>query len=224
VTLARSLSTISLHLLAASWLGGCTNLLGTFEADGAGGSGSATSTGNGASISTGATSTGASPSSTSSGVEPLKRVFVTAQVFLGDFGKQDIFSLCNAAANEAKLGGAWLAWVSDGGDFPCEGGPWQLVDGSAMVGTCADLFGNTLVHPIDVTQFGKTVLSGEPFSVWTGVSSKGGLAHPDNCSAWQVAEGSVEGMVGDLRDVGPGWTEKFALRCDKAARLYCFEL
>jgi len=205
--------------MACSTLCGCTSILGTFDADGGGGAGRTTSGGSGKSVSAGtgeATSTG-------TGVGPVKRAFVTGHLFFGDFGQQDIFSICNAAANEAKLGGSWVPWVSAGGDFACTGGPWELVDSSAMVGSCADLFNNTLLHPIDVTQFGKPVLSGEVFAVWTGVSAKGGFAHPANCNAWQVNDGSSEGLVGDVRDTGPGWTEKLTLRCDKAARIYCFE-
>jgi len=153
----------------------------------------------------------------------FKRAFVTSQLFQGNFAQLDAFTICNQAATQAGLGGGWKPWVSAGVKLSCEGGPWQLVDASTQVGSCADLFNNTLLHPIDVTEFGKPVPSGTGFAVWTGVASKGGVAHKSNCDGWKTTDASDEGLVGVLHAVDATWTEKLLFRCDKEARVYCFE-
>lgn len=222
--------TRAVTLVLGLGLTGCTSVLGTFDTDGAGGGAGSTADGVGASTGAvspnggnGVGSTGPNAGSTGSGNPVFKRAFVTSKLFQGNFGQFDIFSICNQAATQAGLGGGWSPWVSSGDNFPCTGGPWQLVDGSSKVGSCDDLFNNTLVHAIDVNEFGKPVPTGEGFAVWTGVAAKGGIAHPSNCNAWQSNNTAFEGMVGDLNAVGPSWTEKLPFRCDKEARLYCFE-
>jgi hypothetical protein len=159
----------------------------------------------------------------SDGNTVFKRAFVTSELFQGNFGSVDYFSICKQAATQAGLGDDWRPWVSAGDKFLCEGGPWQLADGSSKVGSCDDLFMNKVLHPINVTEFGKTVATSEVFAVWTGVAAKGGLAHPSNCNAWQSNDAASDGLVGDLNADGPAWTAKLPLSCDKKARLYCFE-
>ena len=217
-----SRASVALLGLGAFALSGCTSVLGTFEtSDGAGGGTSSSAGSTSTTNATSSTVNGASASSTASGDPFLPRAFVTAEIFLGDFGtKGGGAALCLAAAAKAGLGGTWQAWTSEWGAVACSGGPWVLVNGEAKVGTCEQLLTNQLLHPIDVTESGEPVVA--PLAVWTGLNAQGKPSGVD-CGGWQLATGAEFGGTGLSSQTNAQWVEGLSLRCDKGARLYCFE-
>ena len=208
-------------------LAGCTNILGKFQSSnaGAGGTEAAASTTDGAGgagpSSSSSSSTDASASSSATGMPPLKRVFVTAAQYNGGFGFSNGNALCQKAADGAKLGGKYAAWLATGGvPAACKGGPFYLADGKTFVGSCDDLFAGQLKHPIDEVETGLPP-NGGTASVWTGAKPNGNGTGKD-CMGWTSLP--PDGTIGSIKDGGFGWSTAATQPCDVSARLYCLEL
>ncbi|MEM6989375.1 MAG: hypothetical protein AAF721_02720 [Myxococcota bacterium] len=161
--------------------------------------------------------------------EPIvpQRVFVTSatydasQVALAD-------QRCQLAANNAGLGGNWVAWVSGAlGDavdrLPADGGPWVLLDEahSLVAEDVADLTDGSIATAISVDQDGDAV--GAPFAVWTGTGVSG-TKDVDTCLDWTVATSAQDGMQGNHAQTTGSWTRALSPYCSTNARLYCFEI
>lgn len=187
---------------------------------------------------TGATDGGAKDSATSG-----KRVFVTSALFSGNLGgPTGADAKCQAAADAAKLGGTWMAWVSDASTSPStrftnKTGPYQLIDGTLVATSFAGL-GGTLTHAIDLTEKGTPATagasnycsSGQPYGAWSGTDSKGVYDKHDNCAGFTSASFTLTTQVqfGDPKATNYQWAAGTCLNagatyCSKQAALFCFE-
>jgi hypothetical protein len=155
-----------------------------------------------------------------------RRVFVTAgpvpALLMGAMGADD---LCRAIADDAGLGGDWMAWISDMMTWPStrftqSTVPYVLVDGTPVANGFAGLIGGSLQHAIDMNELGTTVLDAE---VWTGTSLMGDPSTYD-CLSWMNTGATVSGTVGLSSGTESNWTMSSLANCDRMdVHLYCFE-
>lgn len=161
-----------------------------------------------------------------------KRVFVTFGVTTGGgvAGVAGANAKCQLSADNAKLGGTFIAWLSVPADPVLnrlqDVGPWYLVDRTTLV------FANKLAItsgpnvPIDRDENGNKA-SGVPLLAWTGTLSNGQAAVGTNSSC----EGFVGapqggGVAGDPTKKTSEWTQADAYNpvgCGNSLHLYCIE-
>lgn len=183
--------------------------------------------------------------STTSGEPKIdKRVFVTSEIFHGNLKSQGAGTdgiagadlLCQGAADQAGLGGMWVAWVSsssvDAISRLATDGRWTLLDGTTEVFAAYTEIQFGPAHAIDMTEAGASLLpSQEPVVVWTNTDSLGRNADDgllDACDDWTGQTGTA--AVGVLFDpdggggMGLSWTDTKQPRgCGDEVHLYCFE-
>ncbi|MBA3550018.1 MAG: DUF4215 domain-containing protein [Nannocystis sp.] len=158
------------------------------------------------------------------------RVFVSSSVYsgnLGGLGSAD--AKCKSLADAAKLGGTWMAWLSDGlsspsGRFMSKGGPrlYVRLDGKIVANNWAALVSMPLLAPIDITE--KKLPAGNADHVWTNTKPDGTVATGlQNCGGWFSANGNVDGVNGRRTDMDAKWTQEGDDQCNAQNRLYCFE-
>lgn len=171
----------------------------------------------------------------------LKRVFVTSQRVAGDFngqrGQAGADNICQTLASTAKLGGRFVAYVSETTkpaiDHLADVGPWYLVDRKNVVfANKAAIIGGPPSRKIDRDEGGNE--PSDPLlvtsRVWTGTLTNGtpagaaGTAQNFMCSDWQVAVAGQSGTVGDWdSNDRVNWIQSRNASCNDLNRLYCFE-
>ena len=155
----------------------------------------------------------------------LAPVFVTSEKYDGAFGNQSVYdNACSTAAGAGGLEGFWSAWLStgttDAEDRIIDAAKYVLVDGTVIADDKDDLLDGNLDAPIQVNEFGVTVLS--DFEVWTGTDADGTNSAVGNCDDW-IRNGSRDsGQSGRADAMGPTWTAAGEEDCDLFNRLYCF--
>lgn len=165
-----------------------------------------------------------------SGKSLPKRMFVTSQVYSGNFGGvQGGDSICNTLAKAAILGGTWKVFLSDGTAGALartsEVGPWFRVDRTTKI------FNNRTGFTVGAlaaiyNEYGSSVASSA--RAWTGTRADGTADGSQNCSDWTSDTGSVYGTAGNPNKLladGPKWMfgNEGAAPCTSQYRLYCFE-
>lgn len=159
-----------------------------------------------------------------------KRVFITEQTFQGKLGGlSGADGLCIDAAGEAKLGGAWKAWLSSTSvnaiDRVSDVGPWYDLGGSVIFAGKASL-ATSPIAALWRDERGGSLASDR---IWTGTGF-GGEYVPDlgpgskPCADWTsmtMAETAKIGQVG--RRNGAAWTAYAGTTCDQQAHLMCLE-
>lgn len=166
---------------------------------------------------------------------PLPRyVFVTSQVYTpidASKGVGAYDTICNQLAQASPIAGVssrkFLAWMSTStasagtrAGVASFTGRYELVDGTVVAQTGADLLDGTLVAPInrDEKNF---VQAGK--SPWTGTTPSGALASGENCDDWT---GSASATVarGSTSATNSAWTKNATTTCSGDAPVYCFEV
>lgn len=175
----------------------------------------------------GASGTGGDDSSTVSvGTGPSpdeRRVFVTSEVFPGDFGGVEVGdAACQRLADDGDLGGAWKAWLSDG---VLEGPmdrlenatvPYVLVGGDRIAQDWDDLVDFSVEVPVDHDERGRQV----PDALgWTG-STPFGTCCPPSCEGFTSVEGT--GMAGTTARTD-NWAAGTLPECAESHHLFCIE-
>ena len=168
-------------------------------------------------------------------LEP-KLVFVTNGQFTGDLGGLvGADAKCQAAADDASLGGTFQAWLSDGDPDPDYPGSvstptnrWDtlaqnlyfMIGGRPIAANYTDLLLRLkLLESPQITETGAPVFD----FVWTGTSGHGTLIG-EGCDDWTSEDGAVTGWAGDPQRVDGGWTTGGgAFSCNTPLHLYCFE-
>ncbi len=191
------------------------------------GGGSATGGGGGALGGGGGTTADAG---TDAGVHAAHpRLFVTSATFTGDLvtpGRSSdaltaADTLCNDAAADAGLGGAWQAMVAVGSARAFTrleaGAPYLLVGTSTQVFKTATTLRALPEVPLNRDEFGAVVPAS---AVWSG-TDRTGLNNGVTCNDWSREDGGV-GSVGFTHDAG-AWTGAVNQPCASQGRLYCFE-
>lgn len=172
-----------------------------------------------------------------------KRVFLSSEVLFADFGGVDgADEACQQMADGAGLDGQFLAWLSSADQgisvddrFNMHDGPYVLMDGTQIAANWGDLIDGTLDAPILLDEagnppggFGGGNCHGGATctQVFTGTTG-GGASYEgqhDDCDGWSTTTFLPAFAGGDANRTDVGWTLFAAgLRCDYAARLYCFE-
>jgi len=125
-----------------------------------------------------------------------KKVFVSSQLYDGNFGGgqrvlgyNNANAVCQSLANAASLAGTYKAWLSGRPDgsgcangTTCSGqeaqdrlthspGPYHLVDGTKVADDWSDLTDGSLDHAIDRTELNAAV--GGEHRVWTNTTTSG---------------------------------------------------
>lgn len=189
------------------------------------------------------------PAPKDSGLGSAKRVFTTSQLFTANLGGlAGADAKCQAAADKAKLGGSYKAWLSDSKQAPANrfdascfnGAPFVLVDGTVVAKDWAELTSGTLRNGISKTETG----SAAPLTnacpnlppgtaAWT-LTTEGGHAEADKvakaCIDWTsgsmaTSAQMVWGKPGAKQNwsINSGCNNFGATSCSRTASLYCFE-
>lgn len=156
---------------------------------------------------------------------PAKLVFVTSTTsdgVLGGLVGGD--AICQGLADDAGLGGTWMAWLSESvGESPSTRFtqatiPYRVVGGEPIAADWAALIDGTLDAPIDRDETGAVVADEIP--VWTGTSPNGTPVTPC-CEDWtSTASGSGNGVKTATDGT---WSFNGGMPCTNVAHLYCFE-
>ena len=179
------------------------------------------------------------------GCKIKRRVFVTSKKFDGKLGGlAGADAKCQAAADGAKLGGQWKAWLSTNQSpayrFNKSSVGYQRIDGKSVAATWQGLVDGNIDVPIKLDENGKTVTGdkngiyckgGWPARVWTNTRQNGlyqvsSNHYSYNCRYWTYTSSSTghRGFIGDALRTNKGWTETGCREpCKLTARLYCFE-
>ena len=169
-----------------------------------------------------------------------RRVFVSSKRYdggldLGDGGLEAASARCQSLASKAALGGRWHAWMSAHATSASEivsrrSDPYVLVDGSWVASDWEDLVDGTLLHPINLDEYGHE----HDDAVWTGTSWDGfkyvgepGRRRRDSaeqhCRGWRTSTERWSGRVGRSSETDVGWTDAGEKPCHTQNRIYCIE-
>ena len=188
---------------------------------------------------------------TSIGCAPMRRVFVTSQVFDAAMGgPSGPTARCQQAAAAAKLGGVWQAWMSHylsnawvtpTTSFSKSAVPYRRLDGALVALHFNDLIDGKLDNAIDVTENGDKVSptassasaacgSALP-AVWTGTAAVGTQYDANTtsiyyCAYWTTNTTSTSYRLGVGRATATDANWSLACsdqKCAQKAHLYCFE-
>jgi hypothetical protein len=133
--------------------------------------------------------------------------------------------LCQKLANDAKLGGTYLAWLSTDKESPAtrftkDGPGWALVDGTVVAESWSDLTDGTLQHAIDKTEAGTpapttSACSATTTPVWSQTAADGTFAHVGeatasdpkwDCDDWGASPATSQDKWGDAGATDGRWT------------------
>ena len=171
---------------------------------------------------------------TSTCLKEWRRIFVTSQVYTGDFGSIEAAdTICQSAAMTAGLQGTYWAWLSTSdkspeGRFVRSSVPYRLVDNTLIASDWDDLVDGQLDHPILLSESGEVPEPGThpciPTGVrvvWTGTTPQGTLLPDTTCTNWT---GQGQANWGRIDDISASWTAYCILPCAEAeAAFYCVE-
>ncbi len=158
------------------------------------------------------------------------QVFVTWLSYDGNFpGLAGADAACTTAATDAGHTGTWTAWLSDsanGTDTDARDrildGEYQLLDGTVVATSLADLTDGTLNVPINMDETG-TPIPGGAVQVWTGTATDGTHQGAGLCTDWTSNSSDLVAGIGDLSAADANWTDVGGgNNCDLYNRLYCF--
>ncbi len=163
-----------------------------------------------------------------------KRVFVTSKSYNGDRYSWDYRgpdAVCSTSALAAGLGEMWSAWVSSTGNggsplerFWKSSGDYKLINGTVIAHGWNDLTDGSLLHSIDLDEFGH---SQSGVNVWSATTIEGKLKSSPyilNCKNWYSGSSQDNGWVGGTVTFSPGdWTDGGTVSCDQPEHFYCFE-
>jgi hypothetical protein len=149
-------------------------------------------------------------------------VFVTKDEFDGNLGGlAGADALCQAAADEALLGGTWTAWLSDSTENAIDripDGQYQLLDGTQVANDKADLTDGKLKAAIILNEFALPTAG----SVWTGTEANG-TDTGSNCNDWTDNSSESVGDWGFAANTNEFWTlYPPPDPCSQEYKLYCF--
>lgn len=165
-----------------------------------------------------------------------KRVFVTTGELTGNMGGiAGADALCAQAAEQAHLGGVWVAWLStyqkEAIDRITYGGRYVRLDGAEVVANKQQLASSDLTSPISLTEskkpFGET--TGNQ-CIWTGTDATSDAGAGSACSNWTSNFFLDFGSRGSATTVkSPEWKHTAGFSnggwgCQVACSLFCFEL
>jgi hypothetical protein len=157
---------------------------------------------------------------------PARRVFASSATYQGNLGgASGGDAKCRTLATNARLGGTWLAWISDSSTSPSTrftpaAVDYRLLNGTLVASGWSALISGTLANAInrDETDKGLTGTT----EVWTGTDFTGISAGATCVNFTSNVMGDVA-VIGLTTATGQTWTFYQSQYCNVAARLYCFE-
>lgn len=159
------------------------------------------------------------------------RIFISSSSYNGNLGGlSGADTKCQAAADTAKIGGTWKAWLSDGSVSASSRlnhgtDPYKLLNGNIVAENWGDLTDGKLNTNITIDE-NKSVISGNA-RTWTNTNLLGEVVGNRNCSNWSAGGGyswfTPSGQIGNPYYTDLNWTNNNYLSCNSVARLYCVE-
>lgn len=153
-------------------------------------------------------------------------VFVTKTRWpgaLGGYAGAD--AKCQAAATAGGLPGTYLAWMNvPATRFAKATVPYVLPSGSLVASNWGDLVDETLMHAINVDEFGTSVMSSA--QAWSDADAKGlSFLFSKNCSTWTHQFAPTRGSFGQTDKSDVGWAGRLSQdsECSAMRHLYCFQ-
>ena len=196
-------------------------------------------TGDGGSIDDASTdpSTGDGGDGGSDAAKGPRIVFVTNERFNGSMGGlSGADNRCTAAANDAGLGGSYVAWLGSGANGPSTRipDPQRAIvfpdRKTSVAGSMADLAANGPRAALVVTERGASLTAADCADdrVWTNATAAGAVANPSlDCGSWGgVTAGGNAGQLGrgQLGGAQDAWTIGCPEQaCQVDGHLYCFQ-
>ncbi len=168
-------------------------------------------------------------------------VFTSSKLYKGDqIGSlTEADALCQKLASKAGRPGVYMAWLSDGTASPAtrfrkSDQPYILPSGEKGVATVVaqgwiDLLDGTLQHPIEVTEYGAAIDSGDNCDTaerlaWTHTDASAGPLGGSPCADWSSPSPERSAGAGILTRTDLAWTAGCpAVSCDQALHLICVE-
>jgi hypothetical protein len=152
--------------------------------------------------------------------------FATSTVQTGNLGGlAGADALCNSLADDAGIGGSYVAWLSISTTTAfsrVESVPgWVAVDGTPIATQPSDLATASILSPIGLDERGHDVRMTQR-QTWTATGADG-TPYGGTCSDWTSEDPLNNGGVGDASSGGPGFTQTVNVACSSPRRLYCFE-
>lgn len=161
-------------------------------------------------------------------------VFVTSTVSDGNMGGlQGADAICQSLADNAGLGGVYLAWLADATKAPGarmnhHDGPYTLTDGTQIARDWDDLVDGGLDHTVDrdernVPALGTFICRGG--EVWSNVEASGERRQVEACSNWNDASSTNTGTSGNVTNADAAWTEGecMPINCGSQLPFYCVQ-
>ncbi len=156
-----------------------------------------------------------------------RRVFITSSVHLGAMG--GLFgadSICQARADEAGLGGTFMAYMTSSStglerlEHPAV--PFVRLDGVRIADDWNDLSDESIQNTLTIAE-NRQVTGG---NTWTGLQNQGSF--DSDCDEWSFGGhgclmGQPCGGGGESSQIDNHWDGFFVFHCDSAFRLYCVE-
>jgi len=154
----------------------------------------------------------------------FRRVFISSTTSNGNLGGlAGADATCQSLAEDAGLGGTWIAWLSSSSVHASSrmtDAVYVELDGTIIANSLADLTDCSIDANITLNESGATVF---PAIIFTGTDCDGTNEPVYLCSDWTSASGSGLGGKNDFPPNGGNWTGNAAFGCDLSLHLYCFE-
>jgi hypothetical protein len=150
------------------------------------------------------------------------RIFVTQDVWFGTFGSIEAADiLCQTTADNADLGGTWVALISDSStnaiDHVVIDGSIENMLGIEVAADATQLWSGLLGGAITYTEHGEMSLE----LAWTGTGPDG-LVGSFHCEDWTPSSDSTKGTVGDPTATNSSWVSIAWEFCQTSQHaLYC---
>ena len=158
------------------------------------------------------------------------RVFVTSNTWNGDLGGlSGADDKCQQSADDAGLGGTWVAFLSNGTSASSRipEGPYVRLDGATIANDKGDLLDGSISVPINLNETGGTN-SGFVFTGSNASGSSYGSSTNGLCVGWTRGCGVCYGnhfyaQVGRADRSNDDWVDVGWVKCHTGSHLYCFE-
>jgi hypothetical protein len=137
-------------------------------------------------------------------------------------------ALCNELAEDAELGGVWMAFLVDAdwaiSRLLAADEPYVRLDGVQLGANWMDFSDSTQGAPLNITEHGATSSS---VRAWTGLYVQE-IGLDQHCDSWtsKAAECTVQtpcGGAGEVTATDEHWSGYFVYPCASWAALYCLE-
>jgi hypothetical protein len=146
---------------------------------------------------------------------------------MGGLAGADAF--CQRLAANAGLPGTYMAWLSAGNQSPQNrfltrsSLPYNRVDGTKIANNWANLTNGRIAAPINVTETGKALESGQ--FVWTNTLANGRTATTkSDCLGWTTDNAMAASEFGDSNKTDATWSATDRItNCNNTFPLYCFQ-